>query len=543
MGRAAPSRQLLLAFALSLAFLCGLIAWLQNVHVITNNGMYKVIQGEPWITDPGGARLDPSNYLYFPLYGLLCRVLDALGIARGVPWKQFAYLNAFFASLGVAFVYAFVHRQTHSALVAALAALFHLGSGFVLLLAVINEDIMPGYVLVLGSMLLAGLWFDRPNYTRVAIVGALFTLGWLMEWRLMFPTLPALVLALAMAEGRLRYRLTMIAVLVAYMLAVSGIVQLLWEGHNGAVGLHDMLWTGKGVATGWAGLAWDKGWNMLSGVGNYLLLVGGFVDPASARRVALPLALSVLLQVAILAVTLVLLWPRRNEPRIRAIAIIFLGTFVAGQVFNFYSQPQDPQMQVNVMPWLTVAWALLAAALVVRPRMAAVLAVLSCVPLIWNVSQLARWQGGDAAMQSSLAALEKSLPPDGTVFVYWGFEPITMWQYAQWSRTWDWDGAPKIDERFKWIAVTAGAIRHPHWTPEQHADALRRDIDIALERGFRVVISNVWGWSVEELAGHLGGLAAADRAPAIHRMLHEGYAARQVFTDPTIGAYYELSRR
>ena len=52
-------------------------------------------------------------------------------------------------------------------------------------------------------MALAGLWFDRPTHGRVAIaVGALFTLGWLVEWRLIFPTLPALVLALAWRPGR-----------------------------------------------------------------------------------------------------------------------------------------------------------------------------------------------------------------------------------------------------------------------------------------------------------------------------------------------------
>ena len=52
---------------------CGLIGWLQNVHIITANGMYKSIQAEPWIADPAHARLDPSNYLYFPLYGALAR--------------------------------------------------------------------------------------------------------------------------------------------------------------------------------------------------------------------------------------------------------------------------------------------------------------------------------------------------------------------------------------------------------------------------------------------------------------------------------------
>ena len=193
--------QLASAFVLSLLVLIGLIDWLQNVHIITSNGMYKSIQAEPWIADPAHARLDPSNYLYFPLYGALARVLDALGILRGVPWKQFAYLNALWASLAVVFVYAFVHRVTGSAWAAVLAACFHFGCGFFLLLAVISEDIMPGYALVLGAMVLAGLWFDQPSHRRVALVGALFTLGWLIEWRLMFPTLPALVLALALSAG------------------------------------------------------------------------------------------------------------------------------------------------------------------------------------------------------------------------------------------------------------------------------------------------------------------------------------------------------
>src|SRR6185437_4419031 len=97
-----------LAFLLSLIVLCSLIGWLQNVHMITANGMYKSIQAEPWIADFAHARLDASNYLYFPLYGASARLLDALGILRGVPWQQFAYLNAFWASLGVAAVYGFV---------------------------------------------------------------------------------------------------------------------------------------------------------------------------------------------------------------------------------------------------------------------------------------------------------------------------------------------------------------------------------------------------------------------------------------------------
>ncbi|CAN5916575.1 hypothetical protein BH11PSE3_BH11PSE3_50410 [soil metagenome] len=545
-----PAWQPLLAFALSLVVLCGLIAWLQNVHVITANGMYKSIQAEPWIAAPALARLDPSNYLYFPLYGALCRLLDGLGIDAGVPWRQFAWLNAFFASLATAIVYAFMHRATASARGAALATLFHFGCGFVLLLSVINEDIMPGYTLVLAAMALAGLWFDRPTHGRVALVGALFTLAWLIEWRLMFPTLPALMLALALAPGRWTRRLALIVTLVVSILAVSGIVQLAWDGHNGAVGLHDILWTGKGVATGWAGLSWDKAWMMLSGIGNYFLIMGGWVDPLSARRAAGPLLLSVALQLAIFVGATVLCWPRRDEGRLRAIAIVFVGTLGAGQVLNFYSQPQDPQMQINVMPWLTVAWGLLVGASISRSRgLAILLAVLSCAPLAWNVGQLARFRGGDAAAVKAVAALEQQFPPASTVFVYWGFEPITMWQYALWSRTWDWDGAyavapaPLRDPKFKWIAVDAGAIRHPDWTAEHNAQVLKGDIDLALDRGYRVVISDVWTWSEVELTGQLGALSAAARAPAIYRMLHDNYLAQPAFTDSTAGSYYQLRRR
>lgn len=548
--RTTPAWQLLLAFALSLSTLCLLIGWLQNVHIISSNGMYKSIQAEPWIADPSAARLDPSNYLFFPLYGISARLLDALGILRGVPWKQFAYLNAFWASIGTVVVYTFAHRLTGSALVAALASAFHLGCGFVLLLSVISEDIMPGYVFVLASMALAGLWFDHPTWRRIALVGVLFTLGWLIEWRLMFPTLPALVLALLTAPEPMARRLRHVLVLVASILATSGIVQLSWEGHNGAIGLHDILWTGKGVATGWAGLSWDKAWMMLSGVGNYLLLVGGYVDPRSAREALVPLSFSVLLQAAIFIASVVLLWPRRHEPRLRAVVIVFLGTLGAGQVLNFYSQPQDPQMQLNVMPWLTVAWTLLLAAL--RPsqrRIGIALAVLSFAPLAWNVSALAKWRGDDTRWLAATAALEKRFPPDSSVFLYFGYEPITTWKYALWSRTWDWDNkvaippAPSAHPKFKWIAVNAGAIRHPGWTGAEHAAALKRDIDLALDRGYRVIVSDLWSWSPDVLAAYLGTVAASGRSDSIYRMLHDDFRATEAFKDPIAGTYYELQRR
>jgi hypothetical protein len=270
----------------------------------------------------------------------------------------------------------------------------------------------------------------------------------------------------------------------------------------------------------------------------------------------LPLSTSTLLQLAIFVVGVVILWPRRYERRLRAIAAIFLGTLVAGQAMNFYAQPQDPQMQINVMPWLTVTWALIVAVVAakwgqgqVRPWVLGALAVLSVAPLAWNVASLSRWRGIDTKSIAALADLERNFPPDRTVFLYWGFERIATWQYALWSHTWDWDSgplpglAPSDQPRFKWIAVNAGAIRHVQWTPAEHAAALRQQIDLALRLGYRVAVSEFWNWTEPELAQHLGGLSASGRAPAIYTMLHENYEARPVYRNEMIGQYYELQPR
>jgi hypothetical protein len=334
------------------------------------------------------------------------------------------------------------------------------------------------------------------------------------------------------------------------VVATAGIVQQVWEGHSGAVGLHDLLWTGKAVDSGWGGFTWGKAWMMLAGVGGYLVALGTHATPVEARQDALPLALSVLVQAAIFIACVAVSWRHRADPRLRAIAVVFLGTLGAGEVLNFYSQPQDPQMQVNVMPWLTVAWMLLLAAAVRRSRGTfMVLAALSVVPLALNLVSFSRWRGGDADSLAALATIERRLPPDSTVFVYWGFEYVTMWQYALWSRTWDWDGKPAVgpapskDPKFKWIAINAGAIRHPRGTAEDNARSIQRDLEFALARGYRVVVSDVWTWTEQELAGRLAGLSAADRAPAIHAMLHGNYDATPVLDVPTVGTYYELRRR
>src|SRR5690606_25600581 len=93
-----------------------------------------------------------------------------------------------------------------SRLVAVLTVVFLGGSGHFLTLAVINEDIMPSYFLVLLAMMLAGIWFGRPTVLRILAVALVFSAAWLFEWRLMFPVLPPMLLALWLAGRAWRQR-------------------------------------------------------------------------------------------------------------------------------------------------------------------------------------------------------------------------------------------------------------------------------------------------------------------------------------------------
>src|SRR5438477_3881924 len=125
------------------ALLIAIVAWLDNAQGgLTGNGVFKSLELKPWVADPANAPLYPANYLYYPLMGALCRLLDLLGVFAGDPRRQLTIVNAVSGGLGLGIVYLLIRAVTGERLVALLAALFHLASSFVMFLAIINEDIM-----------------------------------------------------------------------------------------------------------------------------------------------------------------------------------------------------------------------------------------------------------------------------------------------------------------------------------------------------------------------------------------------------------------
>src|SRR5471032_1596904 len=239
--------------------LVAVILWFDNAQGgLTGNGIFKSMEMKPWVADPRSAMLNASNYLYYPVYGALCRMLDGLGVFAGDPRRQMTILNALSASFCICVVYAMVRRLTGDRVHAFIASAFHVASSFVLFLAITNEDIMPSYTMLFASMALAAVWFARPTPLRIVIVSVIFSIGWLFEWRLMFPTLPAMLAALWLCAPSWRDRFVFVAVFLAGMLGTATVASLAGHGHSGAVGPIELIWTGKAVGSAWAGFSWLK---------------------------------------------------------------------------------------------------------------------------------------------------------------------------------------------------------------------------------------------------------------------------------------------
>ena len=530
------------------ALLMALVLWFDNAQGgLTGNGIFKSMELKPWIADPAHAPLYSANYLFYPVYGTLCRLLDLLGVFAGDPRRQLTILNAASAALCLGVVYLLARAITGDRLLALLTALFHIACNFVLLLAITNEDIMPSYTVMLASMALASLWFARPTAARVLAVSVLFSLGWLFEWRLMFPTLPAMLVALWLCESRLSRRLGWIALFLAGMVATAVAVAWAWSGHKGAVGPAGLLWTGKAVVSAWSGFAWAKVGYLSDGVAAYLLGTAiTRLDGVPAWDIWRYAGIAATLVIALVAVRV--LWRRRDDPSVRALAAVFGVTFVAGEVFNLYSQPQDPQMQINVMAWLTPAWALCLVAARGRWgwRGPAALGGLSMALLAYNILSLAPLRGADTAWQRSFDSIERRADPARTVFLLhvfdWMVVYATLYGGPQQYGTDMLGPAPQATPKFKWIGFAHQALWHPEWSIERQVADMKSQIERALDLGYEVLVVRLWDTGQAQLEKETGMIAGGDKIAALRTMLHRDYRATPAFDDPVLGKIDRLQR-
>jgi hypothetical protein len=538
-------------------------AVIQNVHIVTTNGLWKSFVVVDWMNDPRWSRLDLANALYFPAYAQLCRFLDLMGVFPGVVWRQMAVLNAIFAGAAAAACFAFVAAWTQRLAVAALATVAFCLSGYAMALGLVNEDIMPGYALVLAATLMAAGWFGRPTVLRIAAVALVFACGWLVEWRLMFPALPPFLLALLLAPGTASQRV-MRPMLFLLFMAVPPLVVTLLAWSDGAYGaasaaalFKGLFWAGKGVGSGWAGFSIAKVWYLWAGMSEAVMsgrhvLYPNWINRPEATGVFAGTALGLVLAAA----CLVHVARRTANPAVRGAFIVVGGTLACGMVFNLYSQPQDPQMQINVMIWPLFGWAILVGALLgpwraaapgmrLSARAAAILLVL--VPPAFAVQAAYAKRGYDARMTGLVSRLEARFDPSRTVFAWLDFDGRITWVVASWGNTPpnvpQLGPAPQETPRFKWIGLVRRAVETPGWSGAEHAQDIIGQIDRALALGYRVVTAEMWGREPEFWIASFSTVASARKALEIRDMLLGAFEAQPVWQDPDAGPWYELTRR
>jgi hypothetical protein len=534
---------------LSFVMLVALVLHIDDPQALTSNGVFKAVTIKRWLAEPANGVLDHSNYLYYPFMAVLCHALDLVSVFPGDPRHQLPLINSLFASLCLCVVYLLVRQITGSRAVAWAAALFHLASAFFLNLAISNEDILPSYTLLLVSMALASVWFVQPTTRRVAIVSIVFTLAWLFEWRLMFPTLPGLLLALVIGPGSVWARLSRVLLFLAVMIGVAEIAMLLWGPQNNNAGrVIDLLWTGKGIGEGWAGFSEVKVALLSAGISQYLVRGANIGTPSLVPLMWVEI-LSVSLFISAVAVlSIAILWRNRESPKARVLAAIFGITFAAGEALNLYSQPQDPQMQINVMSWLSIGWALCLAE-GSRWRRLPVLgaSTMATVALfIFNFSQMPP-PGHDSAWRRSLERIERDTDLSRTIFLLQGFEQAVSEKFYQWDGDWDYfeklGPAPALKPKFKLLAVVSGPVHRPKATGSELANELKSQIERAFDLGYDVLANSVWDANEALLADGLATIADTQKASSLYRMMHENFVGTLAFTDPIAGRYYRLTRK
>jgi hypothetical protein len=313
-----------------------------------------------------------------------------------------------------------------------------------------------------------------------------------------------------------------------------------------------ILWTGKGIGTGWGGFASNKWYFLLFGASEYWLggRNGATIEGVLSDTTLLLSALAKIIVIVSLGYIFFKNTLRQSAPPVwRAASLMFGGTLAFGQVFNLYSQPQDPQMQINVMVWLPVCWGFIAKDVILLEHWHGVQRIgflfLSLIGLPWCLigeTGFAQQRHFDSLGQAQVQGIRSHADLARTVFIFHGFEPMTTWLSAEIDHTYPFilEHSPQTKPLFKPFYLVVEATMHPERSPTESAAAVRDRIDEALAKGFHVIIDRVWDFSEDAFIDSFSTVSGADKPRAIFRLLKQRYIATKAFDLGNAWPFYEL---
>ena len=364
-----------ITFAVSMLFLGIGLLLVQTTVFSTTNGLWKLIDAREWAE--GAGRLVPANFTFSAVAAAIYVVSEFFGIlpTRGLAlWNS---INIAFASglLSVLFL-----RITQRKLVSTLLGLFFALSGGGLTHSLGSEDIagaIPAIVIIFILISKGPI----SSFTRKRLFALSMALAYvhLWEWRAALPIYLALFVLLLREKPwgdvkkhlRVWIRIVLVWVLalattyilVSFVFGLPGfdlgvferypflqiIGDSLFLGNYPLflylLGFASILWSGKGVGTVWGGFTEDK--ISFQVIGLIETLFGGR-NIGSLWPDYSPWLLLLAGLIYIVAFYGAVIGLRRGKWR--QLGLMLVAYFLGSALFNLYSQPQDPQMQVTALP-------------------------------------------------------------------------------------------------------------------------------------------------------------------------------------------------
>jgi hypothetical protein len=528
---------------------------LDNTNIGTTNGLWKTPMVRGWETGTSH-KLDSGEWLYLPLYGMLCRAIPDGWVSYGthgpvVTFRKMALFNALFGGVASGVVFLLAIRFLGSLLLSSIVVLAHGCAAFVILNSINSEDILPAYTffVLMSFCLFAYLDGGSIGYlVGASICCAMLTL---LHWTLMIPAVAGVI-----AVGLLNWRRVWMLPVFFSLFAIT--LELFMVGFGPSKpgdwvvtaaapspettpfarfeSIRQIVYPSKAAPNGYLGFRWNKVVSAFIGIGNYF--IGGknigdnrvaFADPNILGWMRISWAFAIVTLAA-------LVWAAIWRSSTRMLAVFGLAVFTIGQMEHLYSQPQDPQSQIEPM-FASILGVIVILEAFGRVRfLAAALGMAFFLEGGFNARLMLASRGEDSRYMKQSNELAQVFPPDNTVLVSQGWEEFNTWVFAE---TFDGDSQRYVARN---IGLVNGFIaRHPGATPEEAADAMARKIDEALAEGHRVVANVVWVGSREDFAYSLTTLASIEDARIYADRLYGAFHIGRSW-DTSVGRFVELQK-
>jgi hypothetical protein len=507
-----------------------LVVTLDNTNVGTSNGLWKTPEVYAWEHGTGDNRgIDSGGILYARIYGSLAALIPDAAMQFGGPspvvtFRKMAVLNSLFGGLASGWIFLLSLRFSRSMMAACLTALLHACAGFVLLNSVNSEDIMPAYALFVGAVFCIFEFLHSPRFSLLCAGTILFSLAVLMHWTLLIPALAGFgAVSAILTSKKWTYAIWSAAWLGAWILSIKILLRLLIPSETFKIA--SVLFPSK-ANTGFVGFHMDKIKYLFAGIGNYLCGGQNVTDftffATYSPHFHLVLAISWIYLILGFGFCVATLISKTSPLAVKLIAAFAVVVFAIGEAANLYSQPQDPQMQLQPMLAGSIGFMLALRRLPALARPLHTSAVGACVIAAlavgaWNVYILRAHAGNDRIGIQQVAELERLLPSDRTVYVSQGYESWLSWEFVL-SFKGDW---PKF--RDVQLDLIRPFVRQRSISGEAAAVDVRARIDAALASGKRVVACALWTQTPDQFAASLSTLTDQDHLREYDRRLRTVY--------------------